>query len=190
MTLSQGVRPLCKRFAGAGRPVAVAALLTLASCTPALNWRDVRLEPAGLAALLPCKPDKAERSVPLLGQPTALTMLGCDAGGMTFAIASADVGDPAKVAEALAQWQRASLLTMRGTPLPGSAGSSPLSVRGAALQPAPQLIAAQGKRADGSPVEGRAAYFARGSRVFQAVLYGQDLQPSPAETFFGALHFD
>ena len=62
---------------------ALAAGLALAGCSPAFNWREVRPENTRLQVLLPCKPDKAQKVVPLGGQATTLSMLGCDAGGAT-----------------------------------------------------------------------------------------------------------
>ena len=64
-------------------------LLTLAACTPSLNWRQVPV--VQLAALLPCKPDHAERQVELLGAQQALAMWGCEAGGALFAVSQMPV---------------------------------------------------------------------------------------------------
>ena len=51
------------------RPALCAAVaLAAAACTPSLNWREVRLAPTTAVALLPCKPDRAERSEPLGGE--------------------------------------------------------------------------------------------------------------------------
>lgn len=74
------------------RPALCAAVaLAAAACTPSLNWREVRLAPTTAVALLPCKPDRAERSVPLGGEPTTLAVSGCEAGGATFALMAAKV---------------------------------------------------------------------------------------------------
>jgi hypothetical protein len=159
--------------------------LLLAACNPALNWREVRPDNTALTALLPCKPDKASKTVPLGGKPTELAMLGCEAGGATFAIAVADIGDAAKVDAVLAGWQAATLQNMQapgpGAPLMISA----LKVPGASSPP--QLVTAQGKQADGRPVASRAAYFAHGTKVFQAVIYAPRLDEEAAETFFSGL---
>ena len=48
----------------------------LLACTPSLNWRQVSLAPSSAIALLPCKPDRTTRSVPLGGVPTELTVAG------------------------------------------------------------------------------------------------------------------
>lgn len=165
---------------------AAAALLVsgaLAACNPAYNWREVRLEPGGLKAMLPCKPDKGARSVPMAGRTVRLEALGCDAGGATFAVLSADIGAPERAGEALAQWQLAALANIRGT----ASSASPFLPPGASSLPQSLQVVASGQRGDGSKVESQAAYFARGSRVFQAVIYAGQLRPEVTDTFFSGL---
>ena len=164
------------------------AVLTLAACSPAFNWREVRLDDSGLSLLLPCKPDKAKKMVPLGGQPTTLSMLGCDAGGVTFAVAVADIGDAGKAGPVLAGWQSVTLANMKAGA--GTAQSMPLKVAGASSEPAAFHVAATGQRADGTRVYGQAAYFAKGPQVFQAVIYAPDISPEVAETFFASLRFE
>jgi len=162
--------------------------MALIACSPAFNWRDVRLENSRLSLLLPCKPDKAQKTVPLGGQPTVLTMTGCDAGGATFAVAVADLGDAAKVAPVLAQWQALSLANMKASPQATQLVA--LKLPGATSQAPAVLVKAQGQRADGSAVTGQAAYFAQGSQVFQVVLYAREISPDVSETFFSSLKFE
>lgn len=170
------------------RGFAASALLALAACSPAFNWREVRPENTRLSLLLPCKPDQAQKIVPLGGTPTTLFMLGCEAAGATFAVAVADLGDAAKTAPTLAQWQRVTLANMGAQP--GASRVTPLRLSGAAAQPAPLLVTAQGQRADGTLVSGQAAYFAHGSQVFQAVIYAAQIAPEATETFFSSLKFE
>ncbi len=165
----------------------VFAAALLGGCSPSFNWRDVRPDDTGLLLLLPCKPDKAQRTVPLGGTPVELRMQGCDAGGATFAIASANIGDAAVAAAVLEQWQKLTLLNMRAE---GQAQVTPLKTVGASPSPAAVLVKAQGKRADGTAVTGQAAYFARGPQVFQAVLYADKLPQEASETFFSSLKFE
>jgi hypothetical protein len=178
----------------------LAALVLLPGCTPGLNWRDVRLGNTRLALLLPCKPDKAEKTVPLGGQPTVLTMVGCNAGGATFAVAVADLGDASKAAAVLGQWQSLTLANMKAPPVGASAGESGASYQpqtqtsviklaGAGGQPTAVLVKAFGTRADGRPVMGQAAYFAQGSQVFQAVVYADRIAPELSDTYFSSLKF-
>ena len=167
-------------------PAAMAALLLPAACSPTFNWRDVRPEDTRLSLLLPCKPDKAEKMVPLGGQPTKLRLLGCDTGGATFAVAVADLADAAPVVKVLAQWQSLTLANMKA----GAPQVVPLKLPGAAPMPAPLLVKAQGQRADGTAVNGQAAYFAQGTQVFQVVVYAGKLAPDVAETYFASLSFE
>lgn len=163
----------------------LATLLTVAACSPTYNWREVRPDGTRLAMLLPCKPDKAEKTVPLGGRDTPLAMLGCETGGATFAVAVADIGHAGQAADVLGQWQRLSLAGIQAT----KPQTRPLKLPGATGLV--QLVSAEGVRADGAPVRFSAAYFAQGSQVFQAVMLGAASAPpaDAAETFFSSLRF-
>ena len=169
-------------------PAGLAALLALAACSPALNWREVRPEGTRLNLLLPCKPDKAQKLVPLGGRATPLAMLGCDADGATFAVATADVGDAAQAASVLALWQELALANMKAAP--ASRQMLPLTLPGTAPGTPVTRLQAQGQRADGSAVSTQAAYFAQGSQLFQVVMYAPRIAPEAAETFFSSLKFE
>ena len=169
-------------------PVALVAFMALAACSPTFNWREVRPEGTALSLLLPCKPDKAQKVVPLGGRATSLSMLGCDAGGVTFAVAVADVGDAAQAAPVLAQWQTLTLANMKAA----SSSQQPLALKipGASSSLPVARLQAQGQRADGTAVSGQAAYFAQGSQLFQVVMYAPRIAPDVAETFFASLKFE
>lgn len=164
------------------------AALALAACSPAFNWRQVQPEGTQLRLLLPCKPDKAQKIVPLGGQPTPLSMLGCDAGGATFAVAVVNVADMTQAASVLAVWQNLTLDNMRA--VPGSAQVVPLKIPGASAALPVSALQARGQRADSTPVSGQMAYFAQGTQLFQVVLYAPKISPDVAETFFSSLKFD
>jgi hypothetical protein len=166
--------------------LSAAGLLALAACSPTFNWREVRPDETRLALLLPCKPDKAERVVPLGGRPTTLRLLGCEAGGATFAVAVADLGDASRAGDVLTQWQALTLANMKA----GAPQVSALTLKGAAPLPAPVLVKAEGQRADGTAVSGQAVYFAQGTQVFQAVVYAGKLAPEVADTYFSSLSFE
>jgi hypothetical protein len=159
---------------------------TLAACSPTFNWREVRVEPGGLVAMLPCKPDKGNRTVPMAGRDVKLEALSCDTGGATFALLSADMQDAARAGEVLAQWKAATLANLHSKSAQDIAFRPP----GAANLPQSLQVVASGQRADGSKVESHAAYFARGSRVFQAVIYADRLKPEAADTFFSGLRVE
>lgn len=164
---------------------AVLALASLAACNPTFNWRDVRFDNARLALLMPCKPDKALRTVPMASQPTEMSLLSCDAGGTTFAVSMADVNDAAKTGAVLAQWQSAALTNIKSA-LPGTRDAFKLQ----GLSSGAVMVKATGQRTNGQAVTSQAAYFAQGSQIFQAVMYADKISPDVAETFFSGLKFE
>lgn len=161
-------------------------LLALIACNPTFNWRELRLAGTPLQALMPCKPETAERSVPLGGAPTVLHMQSCKAGGLTFAVAWAELPDAAAAPATLADWQRASLAAIRVDPAlqPDAAHRWAAAVAGSTLA---QGVTAQGTDPLGQPVQTRAVYFARGAQVFQAAIYGPALSDEVSTTFFDGL---
>lgn len=161
------------------------ALLALAACSPSLNWRQVRIDAAGVALLLPCKPDRAERTVPLGGQPTVLSMVGCEAEGATFALSVAQLADAGQAPQVLARWQALTLSHMRAA----APTQGPIKIPGASAEPPPVRVTARGQQADGRPVEGQAVYFARGGQLYQAVIYAPRIAPEAADTFFSSIQF-
>lgn len=174
---SPRVRPLRFPFL-----LAVFGGLMLA-CSPTLNWREVR--PDGVSSmtlLLPCKPDRASKTVPLGGRPTRLSMTGCEAGGAVFALAVAELADPDQTAQLLAQWQSLTLAHMRAA----QSRSEPVQVSGADARVPALHVWARGTHPDGQAIEGQARYFARGSQMFQAVIYAPRIAPEAAETFFSS----
>lgn len=185
---------LMSYFLQVRRPVGLAgAVLVLAACNPTFNWREVRPDNTALSLLLPCKPDKAEKTVPLGGQPVALLMLGCDAGEVTFAVAVADIGDVSRAETVLAQWQALTLANMKAGPAgtgPGASQVTPFRPAGMAGGAPALMVKASGQRADGRAVAGQAAYFSRGSQLFQVVLYAGVIDAEVAETYFSSLKFE
>jgi hypothetical protein len=170
------------------RPAFAAALFALAACSPTFNWREVRAESVPLKAMLPCKPDKGARTVPMAGRQVELKVLGCEAGGATFAVLAGDIVDPLRAGEVLAQWRAATLANMRS--VPASAQDRTILPAGAMALPQSLRVAAAGQRRDGSKVESQAAYFARGSHVVQAVIYADRIPAEAAEIFFASLGFE
>lgn len=161
-----------------------ALALCLAGCSPTLNWRQVNPEGVDMSLLLPCKPDRASKSVPLGGRETRLSMTGCEAGGATYALSVAELADAGAVAEVLSQWQTQMLSHMRADLSTQQRKSMTLA---GADGPAPVLVSARGAHPEGQAIEGRALFFARGARVFQAVIYGPRISADAAETFFGGM---
>lgn len=167
-------------------PALLGSILTLSACSPALNWRELRAGTDGaLKILLPCKPDRASRPMPLAGQDVDLHMLGCEADGLLFAVAWADVKDVQHTGPALAQWQAAMLATLQAR-VPQV---QPFALKGASVQPAAVRVSAGGQHADGRAVQAQGLWFARGSQVFHAVVYGERLGADVSDSFFSGIEF-
>jgi hypothetical protein len=169
--------------AAASRSAAMGLLFTLAACSPALDWREVRPDGSGLVGLMPCRPSVYERSVRLAGPPVPLSLNACSAGGLTFALAVADVGDPSRVSAALAEL-RATALANVGA---GQPETLALAVPGATPNPASARLRLTGRLPDGKTVEEQVAVFSQGTRVFQATVIGPTLPAEVADTFFDGL---
>ena len=170
-------------------PRSVPALLlalAAAACSPTFNWREIRVESTPLRAMLPCKPDKASRKVPMAGADVELDVLGCETGGATFAVLHATLQDPSRANEVLVQWNRATLANLHGT----ATATRAFTPAGATPLEGARRVSATGKRQDGSAVRGEAAYFARGNQVFQAVVYASDPKPQFLQPFFDGLRFE
>ena len=166
---------------------AVLCAAVLAACSPPFNWRDVQPDNTALALLLPCKPDTAQQTVPMGGVPTALTVMGCDAGGATFAVAVADIGTAATLAEVLGQWQNVTLAGIKAGATGSDVQRTAAKVPGAAGTPAPVLVKALGQRANGSAIHSHALYFAHGTQVFQVVMLASTITPEAEDMFFSSV---
>ena len=167
----------------AGLLVAVAALAVLAACSPTLDWRQVRPEGWGLQALLPCRPDQLQRQVVLAGAPVALGLWVCSADAHSFALASADVAEPARVGPAL----QALLLAAQANLQAKLVSEQPAAVPGMTPQPGALRRQLLGQMPDGRAVQAQVQVFARGLRVFQATVVGPQVGPTQAGPFFEAL---
>lgn len=161
---------------------ALAGALLLA-CAPALDWREVRPADAGITLLFPCKPDSQARQVQLGPDAVRLELHACTAAGVTWALAFADVVDPARVGPALEELRSAAARNL------GASEPQVLSLKvaGATPNPASQRVQFRGRMPDGRVVTEQAAVFAKGTRVFQAIALGDKLDAEAADSFFGSL---
>jgi hypothetical protein len=161
---------------------ALAGALMLA-CAPALDWREVRPAGSGIALLMPCKPDSHARQVRLGPDTVRLELHACSAAGATWAVAFADLGDPARVGPALLELRSAAARNLTATePQP-----LPLKVEGATPNPASQRAQWLGRMPDGRAVTEQVAVFAKGTRVYQAIALGDKLDAEAADSFFASL---
>ncbi len=157
-----------------------------AACSPALDWRDWRPVDSGLVMLLPCKPVPQVRSVRLAGQSVRLALHACSAGGQTWAVAYADMRDPALVGAALGELVDSAAANLT-SPVPDARKA--LAVPGATPHAASRRWALAGQLPDGKAVQEELAVFARGTVVFQATVLGAELPAEGVTTFFESLRF-
>jgi hypothetical protein len=155
----------------------------LAGCSPAFDWREVRPEASDVLAMFPCKPERAERDVPLGDRRVRMRLLSCSVDGTMFALSGSDVGDPAQVAGALSAL-RATAAANVGAP---AASGVAFNVPGATPNAQAGRMQLDGRRPDGQPLVAHAAFFARGTAVWQATVMGRAPSGEAIETFFAGL---
>lgn len=162
-----------------GRLAFIAAAVVLAACSPTFNWREVPIGDAGVIALLPCKPERATRDLPLGTGTIPVDMAGCEAGGATFAVAHARVESAEQAELWLRAWHTATRNQLADAPV---VESSPVLAR-AAPSPAPARLDTQGAAA--AHVLWFAHYRPDGrSSVYQATVSGAPSSKEAVATFF------
>ena len=160
--------------------------MAASGCSPTLDWREVAVPETPLLAQLPCRPGRFERWVTVAGLPLRMTMLSCEAGGVTYGVASADVGDPARVEAVLA-----GLADSARRALAGAHGAfSGFELRGATPFRGNAHGRLAGARPDGVAVEESVRLFARGTTVYEASAIGPALAPPALTPFEDGLRFD
>lgn len=160
------------------------AALALAACAPALDWHE--MQPAGLGPLtlsLPCRPDGHARRLPLAGAEVELSLHACQAGGHTYAVASADLADPGRVPAALAELAAAARANVQGRVEAEAAAHVP----GMTPQAAARRWRLAGTLPDGQAVIEQVQVFAYGPRIYQATMVGARGDEVRAQLFFGGL---
>jgi hypothetical protein len=132
----------------------------------------------GLSALLPCKPDRAQREVPLGGLPTPLTMIGCEADGLMFAVSMARLPPTTDMPAVLKVWQQGVVAHMGAND--GLVDARPLGSTGL-------RAVVRGPTADGRVVVAHVAWLAQGDIAVHAIVFGSKLNPDAADTLFDSL---
>jgi hypothetical protein len=156
----------------AGLTAAFLVAAVSAACSPTFNWREVPVGDAGLVAMLPCKPDRATRALPLGAATVDVEVVGCEAGGATFAVAHARAADAAQAEAWLTAWRAAT----RAQLADAQTAEAPVAVARAA--PRPAAVRLDG----GNPAAAHLLWFAQtrtgGVSLYQATVVGR---PSSAE---------
>lgn len=136
-----------------------------------------------VAATLPCKPSASTRAVQLAGQPVRLSMLACKADDLTWALAGADVAEPARVGAAMQALRESTRANLQGEVVE----TMPVVVRGATPHEGQARVRVNGRRQDGSATSAQFIVFSHGTQVFQATVMGARPHDAAAETFFDSL---
>lgn len=165
------------------RTTLLALTLMLGACSPALNWRETRLPGGELKALLPCKPDQGRRQQSLAGEVLWIAMQGCEAGGALFAVSVAELSQDTRAPTVQQQWQAQLLGNMRAS----TATTHPFALKGSTALLEPLRLTARGQGPDGRLVEVQGVWFARGARLYHAVIYAERITAEMSDPFFGGL---
>ncbi|HMC14610.1 MAG TPA: hypothetical protein VKI18_03195 [Albitalea sp.] len=159
------------------------AALAVAACSPALNWREIHLAEGDVTALFPCRPDRFVRDIQLAGTPARMVLLSCEAAGATYGLSQVDMADPGKVHAALSELRRSAAVNVGGTAQRVAA----LDVPGMTPNPLAERVMIAGHGRDGAPLVEQAGFFSRGTRCFQATVFGPKLEREAVDTFFAGL---
>jgi len=171
--------PLSTRFHAIAIALALAMACALAGCSPTFNWREVPIGSEGVIVLLPCKPDRATRALPLGVEAVTVDMAGCEAGGATFAVAHAVAGSPAQAEGWARAWRAATRSQLAGAP----ATEVPAELPRAASTPAPVRLDTP-EAGGGLHVLWFAQQRPDGVSLYQATVLGRPSSAEALATFF------
>lgn len=173
----------------------VSLIGVLGACSPTFNWREAPLDGVPLRALLPCKPERAEREVPLMGPsaaPLNLKMMSCQVGDDTFAVAAVRWSDQTHLNEAVARWKQAAWASVRQSVPQGEKAPTGWA-QTAVSAPAVEFKESwSGPGADhrGAPLRAQLLWTAHGDWLVQAAWYSPQPAADVQEAFFGGLRWD
>ena len=154
----------------------------LPACAPGHDWRQTRSADGAVGLLFPCRPLQHDRRVPLAGAAERLTLQSCEAGGQVWALASANLVDPARLSTALDELAQAAAANVAAVP-----AQQAFQVPGATPHPGSRRLRLEGRRPDGQPARMEVALFVHGTHVYQATVLGQTVPAEAAAVFFDSL---
>lgn len=162
------------------RALSLVLALSLAACSPKMDWRVARPAGAGIGAMFPCKPEVNSR-LASTAEPVAMGLAECQAGEWRFSLAWADLTDPSLVGPALTQMERSLALKLNAQ----VTSTDALTVPGMTPNPA-----AQQQTLHGAQQRARVAVFSRGLRVYQVLMLGAADNPDAWASFVSALKLE
>ena len=155
----------------------------LCACSPPLDWRRVRPVGLELEAMFPCRPATLSRDVMLVQRRVEMAMHACATGNSTYAVGAATLEDVRDVGAALAALRDAAARNVTGSATEEQA----IQVPGATPHVESARVKLTGARPDGTAVVEHIAVFARGARVYQALVVGDRPDTDAVSTFFDGL---
>jgi hypothetical protein len=155
----------------------------LTGCSPTLDWREIKPDGSDAIAMFPCKPTTDARMVSLAGVRVRMVLVACRAGDANWALAFADMADPARVTQALQELRASNAGNLNGTP----SVIGPLRIAGATPNPQAERVRMQGRLPGNESVSLESGFFVRGTRVYQATVMGTSLDADAVAMFFGGL---
>jgi len=171
------------RRAAAAILVASTAALLLSGCSPAIDWREMRVSGAPLQLVMPCRPASHQREVSVAGGTRVMTMVACAMDDGTFALAHFELVDLLQVGPALDQLAEAARSNVQGSLV----WSAQAQVRGMTPQSSARQWRIDGRLPDGRGVVLHGMVFSYGTQVFQASVIGDKPDEALVKTFFGGL---
>lgn len=136
-----------------------------------------------LQVAFPCRPTTMVRDIVVAGGSLRWTLASCDAGGMTFGVAWADLPSPDRTSVVLQALARQAGDNLRATHRVDQAASVP----GMTPNAAAQWIHLAGSAPDGGDMTQRMLLFTHGLRLYQAAVLGPKVEAAAASGFFDAL---
>ncbi|MBN8510422.1 MAG: hypothetical protein J0L57_17660 [Burkholderiales bacterium] len=140
-------------------------------------------EGSGIVMMFPCRSASHARRVTLARSVVRLELHACSTAGATWALAFADLEDPALIGPAMDELRAAAAANLGASSIREEA----LQVPGATPNPASRRVDLRGRAPDGRKLEEHVAVFSKGLRIYQATVLGEHLEPEAAGTFFAGL---
>ncbi|NRR33383.1 hypothetical protein HSX11_24725 [Oxalobacteraceae bacterium] len=153
----------------------VAAAFALSACSPKFDWRDYRSSDAPYAVQFPGKPSSHSRSIKLDQLDVDMTMTATEVDGVTFAVGSALLADPAQAQAALLSMKTALVKNIGGTVIKDQAAAVSSANAAGATQQTTVEVEARGAQ-HGEPVLLIGHFVAKDKRIYQVIVIGREKQ--------------
>ncbi len=163
----------------------MAFVLAGTACSPTFDWREARPDGSAVTMLFPCRPGQVERTVRVADAAFVMRLHSCNAGGATFSLAVVEARAPERVADVLAALRSQAVANVAGTVVAWPASA----VAGAAPDPLAGRARIKGRLPDQRAVVEHVAWFAKGTRAYQATVLGTGrvVDTQTLDTFFDAV---